>query len=308
MSCLECDGKSKFRCSKCHTATYCSRQCQKKNWAAHKKACTTVDRLLCDLKCKGITDIEEICRIGLSNDAVDTAECHCSRCAQLCQHVPGNYTPWQFKVNGSGNKMTDEEIKQRNLTFDNCVQDYYASQNRPTVFFLRPKNVAEVDRCRAKLPLFTNCIHLGEHGCTLARKDMPLGCTSVLGCKPEVEPMIVGSRLVMAWGTKHGLQVIKDFEDYHRQKENGLQSVGKDALFDRELEMYNLAIGITKVMIEDDKTNGGDIYDTNSTDRVRLLKKLASTSSFHRAFNNSIFSHDEQNSIRQATSVLFAGR
>jgi len=38
-ACAVCDKESTTRCSRCHTQYYCSRDCQKSDWASHKANC-----------------------------------------------------------------------------------------------------------------------------------------------------------------------------------------------------------------------------------------------------------------------------
>uniref|UniRef100_A0A7S4UDL7 MYND-type domain-containing protein n=1 Tax=Paramoeba aestuarina TaxID=180227 RepID=A0A7S4UDL7_9EUKA len=37
--CGSCGAPAKFKCSRCQSVRYCSQECQKSNWKAHKKVC-----------------------------------------------------------------------------------------------------------------------------------------------------------------------------------------------------------------------------------------------------------------------------
>ena len=40
--CGQCGQKSSSCCSRCQLVSYCSRECQKKDWKTHKKVCKTL--------------------------------------------------------------------------------------------------------------------------------------------------------------------------------------------------------------------------------------------------------------------------
>nr|CAB3241438.1 egl nine homolog 1 [Phallusia mammillata] len=68
--CQVCDSEDKLQwCSKCHSAAYCSREHQKQDWKAHKKACKKIVQLKEDTN-----GLENSIREGISNLSVQNGE------------------------------------------------------------------------------------------------------------------------------------------------------------------------------------------------------------------------------------------
>jgi len=252
MPCLKCKVSVAFyKCSQCHRAQYCSRTCQRSHWKLHKSVCTKYSTCLKQIA--SLVDIEDICKNVYDDLSKKTVECNCPLCASLCSFIPGNYSPWQFVL---PSESDDEEAKNSktlklHTMFNSCIQHYHPVEaKQDTTFFLRPQQVHETKRARLELPADGACIHLGANGCTLNRSDMPLGCTSVYGCKPEQKTYLTGNMVEVAWRTKYGRAVMAAFEIYQTCK--GM-SVGQDCLFVKESEMYLLGLQLTSILLESDR-------------------------------------------------------
>jgi hypothetical protein len=156
------------------------------------------------------------------------------------------------------------------------------------VFFLRPKQAHEAKSARVTLPEDGPCVHLGATGCKLARKEMPLGCTSVYGCKPEKATFLTGAGIEIAWNTKQGRAVSAAFEAYqHSQK----MSVGKDQLFIKEYDMYALGCKFAELLVQSETSKN----------------PLCAASGFQQAAAQfSSYSPEEQANVKKFAATTYA--
>ena len=168
--CVVCKEPTSLQCARCREVTYCSKPCQKIHWKVHKSVCGQ----LRENPCVKLTDMEDmVTQMCVQELRAESKECHCALCAKLCIGVPGAYDPEHVL-----------QLATKDPAFyANCIQDFYATVNKSPSFYLRPRIVHETGGTRA--PFFAtrgNCSFLGPSGCTLERKEMPLGCVVARAC------------------------------------------------------------------------------------------------------------------------------
>ncbi len=262
MPCAQCkDSITKFQCGQCHRTKYCSRTCQQQHWGIHKVKC--VEYKQCLKRIASLFDIEDVCKQVMQSEMENSAECRCAECSKLCSYLPGNFSPWQFELPLDSDSTGVQESKQKALhkIFSTSIQHYYPRKSvdpsdsvdsEPTVFFLRPKQLQESKLARVQLPSDGACIHLGPKGCMLARKQMPLGCTSVFGCNMAKQTYLSGTYIEVAWKSKHGQNVMKAFEQYYASQN---VSVGCDQTFKNDSTMFQLSMDMADCLLQADSSN-----------------------------------------------------
>lgn len=233
-TCNQCGAIANVRCGDCRSAHYCSKTCQKDHWPNHRDICKHEQLkkeiqkqkqaiAIPDKVMRDIEDLANFCALDKIR-AEDANECYCSKCAALCLHIPGMYDPFHVL-----------QLVQKNADFyATCVQDFFFGKEKKPCFFLRPPNQNEQKGTRVHfLTKKGPCSHLGPHGCTLKRDDMPIGCVVAKACEDN-SPSVGNSESPIIWGTRTGLRVMKQFETYHQTRQLGA-SFGNDDKFQQEI-------------------------------------------------------------------------
>jgi hypothetical protein len=231
-ACAACGEAAALKCARCRTV-YCSRECQRADWAAHRKLCeqaSTIKRAqprsvvdaqgqdqqsavdaqgqdqqsAVDAQSQDIEDLYLLaeCVASWRRDAV---QCGCGACAALCSSTqPGAYDPAAVK----------RLVAAGRLKYEDLVADYYAGSDGLHLY-LRPRMAGEAggelaawDVDAAGLAGGRACANLGPRGCTLPRDEMPLGCVAALPCDPARHVNADKSAAPRIWGGSEGAEVV----------------------------------------------------------------------------------------------------
>jgi hypothetical protein len=205
--------------------------CQKEHWVIHKVNCREVKQDLPDNVQRDIEDLANYFTLYKMRKE-EGNECHCLQCSALCLNIPGGYDPFHVL-----------KLVQENPDFyASCVQDYFLGGTKP-YFYLRPATVHEAKGTRVRfITQKGSCSYLGPNGCTLRRDQMPIGCVVSKGCDDHCASADKREAPII-WGTKTGLRVMKEFEDYQRKKNPDI-SLGDDHRFFREQVLSTLFLSI----------------------------------------------------------------
>ena len=199
-ACLQCSLPASQTCGNCKNAVYCSRECQKLQWPAHKLYC--------------IQDVEEIAVAKYNIALLEkfAHSCNCANCRSLCSNIPAPYSPFQIY----------ELLAKDSGFFKTCVQDYYCENNGQDTFFLRPPTIHEQGGTR--VPFLCSrapCVFLGPNGCTKSLDTMPLGCRVTFGCYPE-RPAFDKSDTPKVWNCSEAKKIMQQFEVYNKKRDSTL--------------------------------------------------------------------------------------
>ncbi len=172
------------RCGKCKLVYYCSRECQKLQWQAHKPMCKPMPQRLHPIASSDIEDFANCLKLWEVQAHKTAVQCSCAKCAAECKHVPGIYSPQQ---------VLDLFAAEGAACFDKMSQDYRLVEfggEECVIFYLTPATAEEVEGqvsgSRRDGMTYGICMHLGPNGCTLDRKtQMPLGCLIAHPCRTK---------------------------------------------------------------------------------------------------------------------------
>jgi hypothetical protein len=192
-------------CSRCRGKQYCSRECQRRDWPDHKKACN-VARVAAD-----VADIEDLGNPQfLACIRERSVPCSCDVCAPCCTNTPGGYDP----------AHVDELVSKGLLRYEDLIKDYLLGENGRPKFYLRPAAVGENPGGLASvLAMYGGCSHLGENGCTLPRSSMPIGCVAAMPCNPRLNVEVDKHQAGAVWGNELGGRVLGAFDAANRRRD-----------------------------------------------------------------------------------------
>jgi hypothetical protein len=211
--CAQCSttaNSNSKKCGKCKFMFYCSKECQRKHWMNHKPFCKPMP-IRTPIQ---VDDIEELCLRQWSESALERSKhCSCAICAAECTQLPGLYSPQQI--------IHDLEQKGPSI-FESMTQDYRIMagphDTSYVTFFLRPALKIETGGTRCDTPKTGQCVHLGPHGCTLNRENMPTGCLLALPCTTRGARTQNKVNICRTWMSQDANYIIELFEQYQSQK------------------------------------------------------------------------------------------
>jgi hypothetical protein len=192
-----CGKSANKKCALCGKL-YCSAECQRKDWQAHKASC----RKEVDADDLGDPRVLKNARIKLGN------ECHCTKCAALCRIIPGAYDPYHV-----------EQLSKENPGFLHTLTMDWFSGDKKHHPYLRPATVDEVPGNLSPFAPSGVCSNLGPEGCQLPRDKMPLGCIVATGCRSTKTEKYDKAGAPKIWGTPKGKEIIDAFVATNRERD-----------------------------------------------------------------------------------------
>jgi hypothetical protein len=201
-----CSGQATKSCGVCRERRYCDVKCQKLDWPVHKQTCKK-------MRTVSSQDSEDcVVATKVMNLRNQCTQCNCTKCASLCNSIPGPMDPFHVQ----------EMLKKNPAFYATCVEDYNFTDNLSPVFYLRPPMTSETPGTRAKFSITRGtCSYLTDRGCSFSLADRPLGCAVVKGCEKDSR-RADKAEASWIWTTSTGLARYSRFRDLQWKTRNSI--------------------------------------------------------------------------------------